>query len=167
MNDKGAQILKLLKNNIDRFVIAVMYFLVAVMVYFWWVEQNPAETTPAGEKIAVLKDPVAENPHYKVIAEYVKNPDISGFPQIEQIAKFNMFEYKSVKQREALEREVRGKVESAEKALTEGRTEDARRLLQEVLDAFPAHQKARELMNKITGASTSGTGATTGTASKR
>jgi predicted negative regulator of RcsB-dependent stress response len=150
MNEKTEQILKLLQANIDRIVIAVMYILVGVMVYFWWVEQNPAEATTGEQKLAVLKDPVAENSNYKMIAEYTRNPDISAFPQIDQVAKFNMFEYKSVKQREALEREVRSKVDSAEKAMSEGRTEDARRLLREVLDVFPAHQRARELMNKLT-----------------
>ncbi|MCX7625229.1 MAG: hypothetical protein N2Z21_03340 [Candidatus Sumerlaeaceae bacterium] len=155
MNDKTAQILKLLQANIDRIAIAFMYVLVAVLVYFWWVEQNPAEATMGEQKIAVLKDPVAENPAYKMIAEYTKNPDISAYPQIDQVAKFNMFEYKSVKQREALEREVKTKVESAERAIAEGRNEEARRLLREVLDAFPAHQRARELMNKLTGGQTS------------
>lgn len=168
MNDKQAQLLKLLKSNLDRLVIAAMYLLVAVLVYFWWVEQNPAEATLGEQKIAVLKDPIPENPSYKRISEFTKNPDISAYPQIDQVAKFNMFEYKSVKQREALERETRSKVEAAEKALSEGRTEDARRLLREVLDAFPAHQRARELMNKITGGQVSAsTGATTAPARAR
>lgn len=164
MNDKTAQILKLLQANLDRIAIALMYVLVGVMVYFWWVEQNPAEATMGEQKIAVLKDPVAENPSYKMIAEFTRKPEISAYPQIDQVAKFNMFEYKSVKQREALEREVRTKVESAEKAISEGRNDEARRLLREVLDAFPAHQRARELMNKLTSAQSSTsqtTGATT------
>lgn len=164
MNDKTAQILKLLQANLDRIAIALMYVLVGVMVYFWWVEQNPAEATMGEQKIAVLKDPVVENPSYKMIAEFTRNPEISAYPQIDQVAKFNMFEYKSVKQREALEREVRTKVESAEKAIAEGRNDEARRLLREVLDAFPAHQRARELMNKLTSSqapTSQTTGATT------
>lgn len=164
MNDKTAQILKLLQANIDRIAIAVMYVLVGVMVYFWWVEQNPTEAAMGEQKVALLKDPVAENPAYKMISDFTKNPDISAFPQIDQVAKFNMFEYKSVKQREALEREVRSKVDTAEKAMAEGRTEEAKRLLREVLEAFPAHQRARELMNKLTssqGATSQATAATT------
>ncbi len=164
MNEKTEKILKLLQANIDRIVIAVMYVLVGVMVYFWWAEQNPEEATAGEQKVAILKDPVAENPSYKMIAEFTKNPDISAYPQIDQVAKFNMFEYKSVKQREALEREVRAKVESADKAIAEGRVEEARRLLREVLDAFPAHQRARELMNKLTsesGKTSAKAGATT------
>jgi len=167
MNEKTAQLIKLLQANVDRIAIGLMYVLVGVMVYFWWVEQNPAETTAAEAKIAVLKDPVSENPSYKMIDEFTKNPDISSQPLIDQVSKFNMFEYKSVKQREALEREVRSKVDSAEQALAQGRTEDARRLLREVLDVFPAHQRARELMARLTsGQANAGTTTTTATAGK-
>lgn len=162
MNDKTAQFLKLLQANLDRIAIAVMYLLVGVMVYFWWIEQNPAEVGGGEQKIAVFKDPVAENPHFKAIEEFIQAPNIASKPEIDQVAKFNMFEYKSVKQREALEREVRSKVDTAEKAIAEGRPEEARRLLREVLDAFPAHQRARELMSRISGATTAaGTASTT------
>ncbi len=163
MNEKTAQYLKLLQANLDRIAIAVMYVLVGVMVYFWWIEQNPTEVGAGEQKIAVFKDPVAENPHFKAIEEFTKSRDISSKPEIDQVAKFNMFEYKSVKQREALEREVRNKVDTAEKALAEGRAEEARRLLREVLDAFPAHQRARELMNRISGAQAQGTASSTST----
>ncbi|MCX7964650.1 MAG: hypothetical protein N2644_09295 [Candidatus Sumerlaea chitinivorans] len=169
MDDKMAKYMKLVKSNVERIVIVLMYALVGVLVYFWWGEQNPSEATIGEEgKPAVFKDPIAENPHYKLLAEFKKPRDITAYPEIDQVARFNMFEYKSVKQREAIEREANEKYRRAEEAANGGRTEEAKRLLKEILDAFPTHQKARELMNKLTGAATqAGAGATTAPAAAK
>jgi predicted negative regulator of RcsB-dependent stress response len=149
MNEQTAKYVKLLKANIDRVVVVVMFCLLGLLVWLWWGEQNPIVTEGAEGKAVVFKDPVADNPHYKTVLASKQGRDLVAYPEIDQIAKFNMFEYKSVKQKEAIEREANQKLVQAQDAATRGQNEEAKRLLKEILDSFPSHQKARELMEKL------------------
>jgi hypothetical protein len=150
MNDKAAQYVKLLKGQVDRIVVGVMFCLLAVMVFLWYMEQSRGSETVAGAgKQAKLDDTVATNPFLNKVKGIGAAQPLSSFPEIEQVAKYNMFDYKSVKDKALIEREANKKFQQAEAAAAAGRTDEAKRLLQEILEQFPSHLKARELRSKL------------------
>ena len=163
MNDKAAQYVKLLKSQVDRIVVAVMFCLLGVMVFLWYLEQTRgSETAASTGRIATLEDPIPKNPFNKKVMSMGDPQSLSDYPEIEQVAKYNMFDYKSVKNKEAIEREANRKYEQAEAAASAGRLDEAKRLLQEILEQFPTHQKARELRDKLSPEASTGTAAATG-----
>lgn len=151
MNENVAQYLKLLKMHADRVVIAVMYLLLLALLFMWWTESSSeGEAGPGPGTTASIPDVVSQNPNYKSVQAMLQSPDISKSPQIDQVRKYNMFDYKSVKEKEAIEREVNQKYVQAEQAANKGQTEEAKRLLAEILRDSPNHLKAKELNAKLT-----------------
>jgi type II secretory pathway component HofQ len=72
------------------------------------------------------------------------------YPAIRQIRQYNMFDYKSVKDREVLERAANQKYDQAERLRKEGKTVEARKLAEEVLGSIPTHRRAKELLDQLT-----------------
>ena len=150
MNDKAAQYVKLLKSQVDSIVVGIMFCLLAVMVLLWYAEQSRGSETGADTvKVATLEDPIPGNPFGGKVMGMTEQRSLNDFPEIEQVAKYNMFDYKSVKNKVDIEREANKKYEQAEAAASSGQVDEAKRLLQEILEQFPTHLKARELRNKL------------------
>jgi hypothetical protein len=148
MNDKAAQYKKLLKNNVDRLIIAVMYGLMFFLIYLWQAEQA-TQTLPPEQLPAKLEDAVARNSAARQIKEMAQPQSIEQHPAILQVSRFNMFDYKAVKEKDKIEKEANEKISQVEAAMKEGRNAEAKRILEEVLKVIPAHQRARELMEKL------------------
>ena len=157
MNDKTAQYVKLLKTQVDRIVVGIMFCLLAAMVFLWYLEQSRgSQTTGEGGKIAILEDPIPNNPFYKKVVAIGEPQSLSNYPGIEQVAKYNMFDYKSVRDKQEIERAATRKYAQAEVAASAGRIDEAKQLLQEILQQFPSHLKARELRDKLSPESAAG-----------
>lgn len=156
MNDKTAQYVKMLKAHVDRIVVGVVYVLLALLVWFWYSEQTTTDTGQNAPQPPKLVDPVPDNPGYKMITRAMETPDISKYPEIDAVRKFNMFDYKTVREKQQVEQGANEKFKQAQDAAAKGQTEEAKRLLKDCLDAFPTHAKARELLDKLTGANASG-----------
>lgn len=152
MNENAAKYVKLLQKHADRVFIGVMYALLLVLLFLWMQENNSAGVAAEEGEIKTVKfdDPVEKNPDFKRIFAMTKTQDISEYPLIDQLVKYNMFDYKSVKKKEALDREANQKFTQAQDAASKGQTEDAKRLLKDILAVMPTHQKARELYDKLT-----------------
>src|SRR5690606_27671996 len=105
---------KKLKQNVDKIVMAVLWIMVAGLGYMWFLEQNSTVGADAETgKPANLTDPITENPNWAKISKMSQNPDISQYPQIQQAAQYNMFDYKSVRDRQEIEKGAQQKFEQA------------------------------------------------------
>ena len=154
MNDQAARYVRMLKVHVDRVIIAVLYVLLAVLGYLWLNEER-VEDLEGGTTVAQLVDLVANNPEYKKIQALGSPQEMSQYPLIEQIRKYNMFDFKSVKEKEAIERDAKAKVDQARSAVQGGRIDEAKRLLNEVLSTFPTHRGARDLLDQLNAAPSS------------
>lgn len=148
MSDKSAEYAKLARKHLDRIVLGILSAMLLTLIFFWYQEQNTTVGLTAGEGTpAKLADPIVENPHYKRISAMASPAEMP--PAIQQIALYNMFDYKSVRDKQQIERGADERFLKAQEAATAGRNEDAKRLLSEILRQVPSHKKARELMEKI------------------
>ncbi len=162
-NPQATQYIKMLKQHLDRIAVGVVLCFFGAMMYMLFAEQSSDITEVPAPKVAVLPDIVGENPVYKMIPTLTKTVDIRDYPAIDQVAKYNMFDFKAVKQRETIERQTAQQLAQAKEAVTRGDKDEAKRLLRAVLETFPGNTEARDLLNKLdspgSGAGTAASGA--------
>lgn len=150
MNENTEKYVKWARKNVDRLTVGVMYCLLLVLLYLWYSEQSAAIALPEGGQPLKLPELIEEHPVYKsVVLASKKKPEISEFPEIDQVRKFNMFDYKTVQTKEAIEREANSKFRQAKELADKGQNDEAKALLEGILSTFPNHQQARDLYNKI------------------
>lgn len=150
MSDSSERYVKMLKTNLDKVTIGVLAMLLAGLVGALLMEKSNdlVGSLPEPENLK-LEDPLQKNPNWKIVQAMSTRQEMAQYPAIRQIRQYNMFDYKSVKDREALERAANQKFEQAERAMKEGKTEEAKRLAEEVLGSIPAHRRAKELLDQI------------------
>jgi hypothetical protein len=158
MNDQAAKYVKMLKANIDRVVVVLVYVLLGALVWFWYNEESMM-TEPSEARKANLQDPVADNPSARLLTQAKETPDITKYPTIEQVRRFNMFDYKTVKEKQEIEKAANNKFRQAQDLASRGQTQEAVRLLRETLQSFPTHKEAKELFDKLTAQPETGSGA--------
>ena len=164
MSDKTEQYIKLLKRHSDRLFIAALYVLLGVMVFLYFREQgSQVGISEDAGKPAVLVDPVTKNVFFKKIDTMSKPQSLADpeFNEIQQVAQFNMFDHKAVKDKQEIERQADQRFASAESAAKAGQKDEAIRLLSEILRQIPSHKRAKELLEKLK--PSTATGATTST----
>ena len=149
MSDAVQRYVKWTKAHVDRIAVAVLFFILAIMIFLWYSEQSNSAANVEQAAPTKLPEVMDKNAYYKTIVAMTTATEITKYPSILQIQRYNMFDYKSVKQKEAIEREANQKFAQAKDAADKGQVEDAKRLLKEILDQFPTHQKARQLYEQL------------------
>ena len=148
MADKGS-LGKKLTQNLDKIVMGVLWLMVAGLAYVWFIEQNSSvgDNAESG-KSANFKDPIEDNKNWNKLSTMSAQPDIKNNPTIQQVAQYNMFDYKSVRDRQEIEKGAQVKLAQA-KSLSTTQKPEAIRLLKEILVQVPMHKQARELLNQL------------------
>jgi hypothetical protein len=150
MNDKTKHYIRLAERNLGRIVMGVLFVILAGLVYAIYSEQGSTAVESAeGGVPAKLPDPVADNAHFKRVEAMSSTVDYTSFPQIQQVAQYNMFDYKSVRDKQEIERGADQKFAQAQAAANNKQNEEAKRLLNEILKQVPTHKKAKELLDKL------------------
>jgi hypothetical protein len=150
VSDSSERYLKLLKQNLDKVTIGVLGIMTMGLGVAIFMEKSSDMVASIPEpEILRLEDPLEKNPNWRLVQAMMSPQEISKYPAIRQIRQYNMFDYKSVRDREAVDRAANQKFEQAKKAESEGKTEEAKRLAEEVLASIPAHRAARELLDKL------------------
>lgn len=147
---KPEEMKALLKQNADKLAVAVVLVLTAVMAYMILTEKS-AEVVAPTPTMKDVADTVKENPNYVILQQALDTTSgtIADYPRIEQLLRYNMFDPKTVKEKEAIEAQAREKLAQAKTAKEQGRNDEARRLLGEVMQVFPGNQEARDLLKEL------------------
>lgn len=135
----------------DRTVFAVLLMILLALIGLYLQEQRE-ETTPYTEPPDVpFKEELVGNPSYeKVQKNYVStNTDISKDPRINQLVEYNMFDLKSVKAAEELERQFVEQIRQAERLAGEGKNGEAMKIVESILSKKPSYVKALDLKRRL------------------
>lgn len=138
-----------IKANIDRAAFIVFFLLLIIMAGIYGYEITRPEP-PMQEFSAKPINPELPNENYQIAMDYLQGePQLGPQDELRPIQEFNIFDYKTVSEREELERAANRKFERAASLYEQGNLDETERLLQEILLTWPSHQQSRELMNKI------------------
>jgi len=150
MSAAAEQYLKLAKKHLDRIVIAVLFLILAGLIFVLFQEQTGTVGLEGDAgKQASFPVVVDQNKQFDRVMAMATKPDMTSYPAIQQIAIYNMFDYKSVKDKEQIERGADQRFAQAQEAANKGNAEEAKRLIGEILRQVPSHRKARELLETL------------------
>lgn len=149
MNDKTKHYVRLAERNAGKIVMGALFLILLGLGYAIYSEQGSTAVDAEGGTPAKLPDPLPDNPHFKRVSAMATGQDLTSFPAIQQVAQYNMFDYKSVRDKQEIERGADQKFAQAQNAATNGQAEEAKRLLNEILKQVPTHKKAHELLDKL------------------
>ncbi len=149
MNEQTEKYVKLLKRHLDRVVIGVLYLLLFALVGVWYLEQGAAEEIVDSGTPAKIPDEIKSDPFWKTVKTMAEPQTIEAYPGIQQIRQYNMFDYKSVRQKEDLIKALNQKFAQAQEAEKAGRNPEAVKLLKEILQQKPTYRPARDLLDKL------------------
>ena len=147
--EKITKIIQLIKKNLDRgiFIFLLILFLIQGVIFFIENSQQPPEEPPRPDK----QLPGAIKPEsLKLVTDtYGKDTKFEDDKELSQLGKFNIFDIKQVKGKEALEKETIAKLQQADQFYAKGNKDEALKICIEILVQWRGHLKATELRNKI------------------
>ena len=153
MKEKLVALWKKIKSNMDRSVLIFFCILFALMALIYMNEIN--STPPQIEEITPQPLPkLLPSANYDKImsfmaAQATQNLELEKDDLYAIIGKFNMFDVKTVKDAETLEKEANEKMKTVRTAFAEGRYQEAKQLVNEVLTVVPSHLEANSLKQQI------------------
>ncbi len=140
---------KLLKNIR---IVAIVFFAVHLAVAFFLSssETNFQEPVAPPPPQKPLNNKFPSENHDLLLSNYVnQTKDISEDPKVSRLIRVNMFDDKSVASEMELEAAVRDDFVRAQQAYSEGRADEAERLVDAILQRNPTHRGSNELKKRI------------------
>lgn len=137
------------KANIDRTVFIVFLVILVIMVGIYGYEASSPAPEIAIPPPTSMK-PLLPNDNYNRAIKYIQsNTNLDANEELRKIRDFNIFDYKYVRNRDELQKEADKKFERAANLYREGKSDDAEKIVKEILLTWPSHIASKELLEKI------------------
>lgn len=149
MEDQLASVMRWLKSHLDRVVVGfvVIMFLVQVGLFMKERSQEPPPRPPLNP--IRLQDEIDPEHATLVDTMYGEEGDPATDARIENLVKFNMFDVKTVKRKEDVDREIAEKLRSAEQLYNQNKKAEALAVVEEILLLDRNYLRAIDLRDKI------------------
>lgn len=149
IKEKISIIWRKIKANVDRSTFVLFFLLLILMcgIYGYEVTRpEPSEEPTAGEGLPEH----FPNDNYNKCMSYINsNTDLEKDEELKIIKYFNIFDYKYVRDKNELQKEADKNFTRALKLYEEGKSDDAMKILKDILLTWPSHLSSRELVGKI------------------
>ena len=149
MKEKIQALLRWVKTHVDLVVLiifAVLFLVVGVQIYMEMNYAPPALPAP----LPWVPDEYLPNEEYEKVTEMMKeSPPIEEDEEYVALANFNMFDYKIVRDRDMIQKEMDNKFQQALDLYNNGDLKRSKNVLTEILSSWPIHINSRNLLNKI------------------
>lgn len=154
MKEKLELIGKRLLKNIRLVAVVFFALLLGASFYLSSKESNfsdPVPEPPAPQAISNKFAGETANANYSLLmSSFVRqSTDISQDARLSRLIRVNMFDDKSVASEKEMEEAVRDDYLKAQQAFTDGKLDDAMRLLESILQRNPTHRGSLEIKRKI------------------
>jgi len=150
MKDQLEIIGKRLLKNIR--IVAVVFFaaLLAASFVLSSKESNFAEPVPDPPQPQPISNKFPSDNYTLLASSFVKqNTDISKDERLNRLVRVSMFDDKSVASEKEMEEAVRDDYQKAQQAFTDGKIDEALRLVESILQRNPTHRGSLEIKRKI------------------
>lgn len=150
MSEQSEKLNKALKKNSDKIALAVLVLILVGLGYAYIQEEQKAVTAPVPpRKDASFDDSFTKSPEFLKLTAMSPSPDINKSPEIARVAQFNMFDYRTVQAREQVEQDAGRQVEQAKVLIAQGKREEARQILQNVVSRVSSNREAFQLLQSV------------------
>lgn len=149
MNGKVLSVQEKLRGQLDKAIVIVFLLFLIGIIYAYMQEQSASMEPPSPQ----AKQPIDQylpNPDYeKVVKLLTENPNLEQNEAFISLGRFNVFDYKTVRDREIILKEMNQKFVQAQQLYNDGKYDDARKILKDILTVWPAHINSQDLLKKI------------------
>ncbi len=150
MNEQLQQFGRKILANADLFATGVLFVILVIMIVLFFHERSQVPDEPPNPPRRVLEERLPNEDFIKLETKYLKaRTDIREDPLLRGLVDYNMFDLKSVKKQEEIERELDQRVEQAARLISDKKDEEALSILKAVLAQKPNHVRALDLKNRI------------------
>ena len=165
MKDRLKEIFTNLSRRLDLVATGVLLFLLIITGYLYlretnYVVESPPPPPPKTWNVKVPMDPVIETDEddppgnkeeFEEVSEFFlnANPEIEEDPQARKVIVVNMFDIKTVEEEERLREELNQRYNRAEQLFENEQYQDAREIVNEILEQDPNHRASRDLRSRL------------------
>jgi hypothetical protein len=149
MKEKLQALSRWIKEHIDMVVLiifAVLFLFVGIQIYTEMNYTPPPLEPPLPWK---PEDYLPNENFDKVVGMMKESSPIEEDEQYVALAKFNIFDYKIVRDRDMIQKEMDNKFQQALKFFNDGDLKRSKNVLTEILSSWPMHINSRDLLDKI------------------
>jgi hypothetical protein len=138
-----------LRSYLDRVAVVVFLLFLAGTIYAFLQEQSASlkQIVPPPKKPLEVYLPNEE--YDKAMQLFNVNPDLEKNEDFISLGRFNVFDYKTVRDHEIILKEMNQKFAQAQKLYNDGKYTEARKILKDILTVWPAHLNSQDLLKKI------------------
>jgi preprotein translocase subunit SecA len=140
-----------LKENLDR-VIFVLFIILLVILAMNYLKEQGADLGPTiTDRLPPRKlEDMLPNPQYeKVVAVLNANTDPDKASELKSLWEYNMFDYKTVRDRDVILKEYDKEYTKAEDLFNRAKYAEAKEIIDKILLHWPSHIKSRDLLRQI------------------
>ena len=149
MKEKLHTIILWLKSHLDFVVLGIFVIFFLYIGGRIYVEFNSSTRQP--DPLLPWNPPsLLPNENFNKLKKMLEaNSTLEEDERFISLGKFNIFDYKIVRDLDTIRKELKNKFERAKKYYNEGNLKEAKKILVEILSAWPIHKPSQELLAKI------------------
>lgn len=149
MQEKLHIILLWIKSHLDFLVLGIFTIFLIYIGYRVYVEYNSPTRQP--DPLMPWNPPsLLPNENFDKLKKLLEtNSTLEEDERFISLGKFNIFDYKIVRDLDTIRKELNNKFEQAKKYYNAGDLKNAKKILVEILSAWPIHKPSQELLEKI------------------
>jgi len=149
MKEKLSLLWRKIKANIDRSAFIIFLFLLIIMTGIYGYEITRPEIFEETGGSGPIR-PELPNDDYRKAINYIKsNIELEKDEEIKIIKYFNIFDYKTIRDKNELQKEADKKFQRALTLFEDGKKQESMKVLKDILLTWPSHLSSRELIDKI------------------
>jgi len=149
MNGQFLLVQDKLRGKLDRVIVIVFLLFLVGIIYAYLHEQSVTIEPPPRPKKESLEEYLPNNEYEKVIQLFNENSDLEKDESFISLGRFNVFDYKTVRDHEIILKEMNQKFAQAQQLYNDDKYEEARGILKNILTVWPAHINSQDLLKKI------------------
>jgi tetratricopeptide (TPR) repeat protein len=145
VNNKYTQ---LLLQNLSHIILAVLVLMLGVI--YWFKSKEQSIIVEGGQAAAEAKpDPLLPDEMFSRAQEMVGSKPPIDQTEIGVVMKFDMFDAQQVQDKATREQQANTLFAQAQALDTQGKPDEALKVIEEIFKVYPPHIQAKELRNKI------------------
>ncbi len=138
-----------LRGQLDKAIVIVFLLFLVGIIYAYMQEQSSSLSPPEPPGKKPPEEYLPNESYEKALQLLNEDSDLEKNEDFISLGRFNVFDYKTVRDREIILKEMNQKFAQAQQLYNDAKYEEAREILKNILTVWPAHINSQDLLKKI------------------